>query len=112
MTAEIPQRMTEPSAPTVASENPSDAIRNPGLQSAITKPSYQWRDLRSCLSSMAASAMRHPLRRAPSSGRGGYNTGPFRPSMDPSARKSDTSLGGQLDHAIQSRPDPSAGLMM
>src|SRR5262245_36435634 len=66
--AEIPHRITEPRAPTVARVNPSEAIRNPGLHRAITKPSYQWSAFSSCRSSMAASATRHLLehtRRAP-----------------------------------------------
>src|SRR5712692_10077508 len=58
----MPHRTTDPHAPTVDSVNPSEPIRNPGLHSAMTNPSYQWSDFRSCRSSMTASATATSLR--------------------------------------------------
>src|SRR5229473_2119883 len=58
----MPQSTREPSAPTEARVNPSDPMRNPGLHSAMTNPSYQWSDFRSCRSSITASATATSLR--------------------------------------------------
>ena len=59
-----PRCPTGPSRPTrraCRTRSPTNPIRKPGLQSAITKPSYQRSDLSSCRSSMAASATAYLL---------------------------------------------------
>src|SRR5438128_2142842 len=66
----MPHRTTDPHAPTVDSVNPREPIRNPGLHSAMTNPSYQCSDFRSCRSSMTASATTTSLRFPPTSGAG------------------------------------------
>ena len=54
--AEMPHSRIDPHAPIVASVKPSDPSRNAGWHKPMTNPSYQWRDLRSCRSSIVASA--------------------------------------------------------
>src|SRR5436305_13990262 len=56
----MPHRVIAPHPPSAPTEKPSDPIRNPGLQSAITNPSYQRSDFSSCRSSIAASATATP----------------------------------------------------
>src|SRR5919198_4930034 len=50
-----------PPVPSAPIDEPSAAIRNPGLASATTKPSHHVIALRSCLSSTSAYAIGPPL---------------------------------------------------
>src|SRR5215469_10995062 len=58
--AEMPQRATAPQVPSTSIEAPSDAIRKPGLQRAITNPSHQRSAFSRCRSSIEASAIGAP----------------------------------------------------
>src|SRR5260370_23777226 len=57
---EIAHSKTAPQVPSAPMENPSDAIRKPGLHRAITNPSHQRSALSSCRSSTNASAIWAP----------------------------------------------------